>query len=1021
MCPPAATTMKTKAKRKVAVVGTGISGMAVSLALATDESVALTVFESSRVPGGHTLTVDVCPGDASVSGGGGAGGASGEDAGSERGGGGALSSAEGTTNGIGEGIDLGFQVFNLTTYPQLTGFLEYLGIDSEPSEMSFSLSVGQGRRKGSSSASQHSLLRSLEWGSNSLFAQPSNALSPSFLTMLYEVLRFGREAPKVLEDRDGRYGSMRLGAYLEERGYSEGFKRDYLLPMCAAVWSVPNGQVLKFPVQMLVRFWVNHHLLDVVRRPCWRVVKGRSRRYVEAVMGRLGARGAKVRLGSRVVGVGRGDGRLVVTYEEGGKRQMETFDEVVLATHSDVSLGILGAGRDGDGEGEGGCDHGFGELTEVLGKIPYSYNDVYLHTDPSLMPVRKAAWASWNCVEARGDDDKEDNEDNEDNDSPVCVTYWANRLQDLRGATKDYFVTLNPVHAPAEETVLRKMVLSHPMFGEASVEAQQRVSEVQGRHGVYLCGAWCGYGFHEDGIRSAVAVLEKMGCAVPWAPSPVCSPKSGIVDMVAMKLFDTFAKAAIKTGKLRLILPNGEEMVYGEPAGPVGGAAEAWRDRPPLNATVRIYDVAFFRKIIMRHDTGLGESYMDGDFEVIQGLGGSGDLGSMMAVITANAHSLEANRGMMGVFNRIGDVLLTWSHARRSNTAAGSKRNIEEHYDAGNSMYKAFLDDTMTYSCGVWQDQGGRTTESLQQSQFNKLDALIRKADIRAGHKVLEIGCGWGSFAMRAASTTGCHVVGLTLSKEQLAEATQRVKEAGLEDKITLLYCDYRDTPDLGTYDRVVSCEMIEAVGHEHLPAYFATIGAALKPGGKCAIQVIAAPDYRYDEYCKSSDFIREHIFPGGHLPSMGACVKAAEGTGLSVHASVDIGEDYAVTLRKWREAWEAKREYIVSKLGYSERFWRKYRFYFVYCEAGFDSKYIHTFQVTWVKDGAFTLSDAQLKQALELSKGGKVPVASEASWFGWTVSCAGWATSLALSAASAAWSTAFGDSGRASTKTKAA
>jgi cyclopropane-fatty-acyl-phospholipid synthase len=941
-----------RASRSIAVVGSGISGLATALALAMRDGTKVTVFESEATCGGHTLTDTASTTECD--------------------------------------IDLGFQVFNLTTYPQLQGMFEFLGIDSEPSEMSFSLSVNGG---------------ALEWGSNSLFAQKSNAVSPNFLKMLVEVLRFGREAPSVLQEgNEAVYAGMSLETYLEKHGYSETFKRNYLLPMCAAVWSVPSRQVLAFPVKMLIRFWVNHHLLDVMRRPCWRVVKGRSKSYVDEILGRLSSRGASVKLGARVVGVERCDGGLVVSYVNhgtagsntravSGEMLMDTFDEVVLATHSDVSLEILKKGN---------VDGVFADFTEVLAKIPYSYNDVYLHTDSSLMPTRREAWASWNCVEARKCTNGGSAIDPANLDAPVCVTYWANRLQDLPNATKDYFVTLNPVHSPEPSSVLRKMMLSHPIFSEASVEAQRQVKSLQGRHGIYLCGAWCGYGFHEDGIRSAVAVLEAINCPVPWTPSPVCSPKVSIVDTMAMKVFDTFAKTAIKTGKLRLILPNGEELVYGSPAPPAGGQSEAWRGRPPLNATVRIYDVSFFRKIILRHDTGLGESYMDGDFEVIDGLGGSGDLGSMMAVITANAHSLEANRGLMGVFNRIGDTLLTWAHARRSNTAAGSKRNIEEHYDAGNSMYKAFLDETMTYSCGVWQSEDGEITSSLKESQLNKLDALIRKADIRSGHKVLEIGCGWGSFAMRAASTTGCHVVGLTLSKEQLAEATQRVKDAGLEKQVTLLYCDYRDTPDLGTYDRVVSCEMIEAVGHEHLPAYFATIGAALKPGGQCAIQVIAAPDYRYDEYCKSSDFIREHIFPGGHLPSMGACVKAAQGTGLSIHGSVDIGEDYAVTLRKWRKAWEDKKDYIISKLGYSERFWKKYRFYFIYCEAGFDAKYIHTFQVTWVKDGKFTLSDAQLKEVLELSKGGKVTGSGQGSL--------AWATSTLVSAGSTVWSKLFAD-----------
>jgi len=845
-------------------------------------------------------------------------------------------------------IDLGFQVFNLTTYPHLVGMFEELGVDSEPSEMSFSLSVDSG---------------SMEWASHGLdtvFAQKKNALSPSFMRMMYDVLRFGREAPKVLLEKNQHvYKGMNLKEYLEMHGYSQSFQRNYVLPMCAAVWSVPASKVLEFPICTLIRFWVNHHLLDITMRPCWRVVKGRSKTYVDKIVDEL----ADVRLECPVVSVTKNTSSngVVVTFDQhtsdgGVSRQVEEFDKVVLATHSDISLKLLSNSEQNKDQ------DAFKVLTEVLEKIPYSYNDVYLHQDESLMPKNHATWASWNCIEAREGVKNQ-------LDAPVCVTYWVNRLQNLgSGPIQNYFVTLNPVHEPAPEKVLRKMVLSHPMFGQESVDAQAKVKKLQGHEGVYLCGAWCGYGFHEDGLKSAVEAVEAMGGEIPWKPSPVCSPKVGLIDYIAMKLVDSFFKVSIQRGKLRLILPSGEELVYGTSAPPVGGDAEAWRDRPPLNATVRIYNVAFFRKIITRSDTGLGESYMDGDFEVITGLGGSGDLGSLMAVITANAHSAESNRGMMGIINKIGAKSLLWAHAQRSNTAVGSRRNIEEHYDAGNSMYKAFLDETMTYSCGVWKNG---TAKSLKESQENKLDALIEKADIQEGHKVLEIGCGWGSFAMRAASTRKCHVVGLTLSKEQLAEAQKRVKAAGLEDYITLLYCDYRDTPDLGSYDRVVSCEMIEAVGHEHLPAYFATIGAALKPGGKAALQVIAAPDERYEAYCKSSDFIREHIFPGGHLPSMGACVEAARGTGLSVHDMVDIGEDYAVTLRKWREAWEAKKQHILE-LGYSERFWRKYRFYFLYCEAGFDAKYIHTYQVSWVKDGEFTLSDEELKMALHLSKGGK-------------------------------------------------
>eukprot|EP00879_Flechtneria_rotunda_P033158 GHRR01036696.1.p1 GENE.GHRR01036696.1~~GHRR01036696.1.p1 ORF type:complete len:424 (+),score=170.94 GHRR01036696.1:203-1474(+) len=346
-----------------------------------------------------------------------------------------------------------------------------------------------------------------------------------------------------------------------------------------------------------------------------------------------------------------------------------------------------------------------------------------------------------------------------------------------------------------------------------------------------------------------------------------------------------------------------------------------------------------FKKIVQRTDVGLGEAYMDGDFLV-------DDLAGFMAITVANARNLESQKGMLGMATWINDKLLAAAHVRRSNTREGSRKNIEEHYDAGNAMYATFLDQTMTYSAAIHtKDQNG----DLQAAQIAKLDAVIAAAGIGPDDHVLEIGCGWGSFAIRAASVTGCRVTGLTLSKEQLAEAAARVAAAGLSNKVTLLLCDYRDCPGLGTYDKVVSIEMIEAVGHEHLVSYFATISAALKPAGKAVIQVIAQPDKRYEQYCRSSDFIKEHIFPGGHLPSMGAMVEAARGTDLAVTALQDIGSDYAITLRAWRAAWNTNKKQILD-LGYSNSFWLKYDFYFAYCEAAFDAKYIHDFHITWEK-----------------------------------------------------------------------
>lgn len=795
--------------------------------------------------------------------------------------------------------------------------------------MSFALSVDGGR---------------LEWASHSLdtiFTQRGNVMSPSFLAMIRDVLRFGREGPKVLDPEVAhRYASVTLGEYLTTEKYSSAFIDNYVLPMCAAVWSVPASQVLKFPVTMLIRFWANHHLLDITQRPVWRVVKNRSREYV----GRATSELPEVKTSTPILSVKSlgPHGPVHVVSADGTSTE---YDAVVCATHSDVALKILGS-------------DGPSSLLDVLRGVPYNDNDVWLHTDASLMPRQRKAWASWNCLTGIG---------TEAMDRDVCVSYWVNSLQCLPSEAPDLFVTLNPVHEPAPNTVIRRLRLAHPVFGEASVAAQARLPSVQGTGGIYLAGAWCGYGFHEDGILSAIKVLEAMSGTLPWVPRAT-SPKLSWIDSTAIRMFDRFAKASIHTGRLRLILPTGEELRYGTAVEPFN--AESWRGRPPLDATLRIYDAAFFRKIISRHDTGLGESYMDGDYEVIPDLGeaqSGGDLGALIAIATANATNIESMRGLLGVFNRLGSRALHLAHLGRSNTVSGSRKNIEEHYDAGNAMYRLFLDDSMTYSCGIWDD--GRAKD-LYTSQMNKLDALIEKAGITAEHHVLEIGCGWGSFAIRAATKTGCRVTGLTLSKEQLTEATARVRIAGLADRVTLLLCDYRDCPRLGTYDRVVSCEMIEAVGQEHLRAYFLMIGAALKPNGRAVIQVIAEPDERYEAYCASSDFIREYIFPGGHLPSVGACVESARGTGMSVHGCDDIGPDYAVTLRAWRAAWEAKKSQVLD-LGYSERFWRKYRFYFAYCEAAFDARYIHTFQMTWIKDGEPTLTDQDVVSAMERSKQG--------------------------------------------------
>ncbi|CAD7695206.1 unnamed protein product [Ostreobium quekettii] len=840
--------------RRVAVIGAGVSGLATAWLL-NRAGERVTLYEGCARCGGHTLTdgSGPCP------------------------------------------VDLGFQVYNLTTYPNLVGFLEELGIDTEPSDMSFALSLDGG---------------AFEWASTGLgavFAQRENVFNAGFWRMIWEVVRFGQLAPQVLEAKNAElYDDMDLGTYINQEGYGEVFKQCYLLPMCAAVWSVPFSIAMQYPVKVLVRFWVNHHLLDLFQRPLWRVVKNRSVDYVDRVLKDL----PDVRTGQAVASVAAVDGdRIVVTTKDGSK---DEFDAVVLATHSNTSLSLLGNGASADER-------------HILSSIPYQDNVVYYHSDTSLMPKRRSTWASWNFLGTSVSQQDED----------VCVTYWLNHLQNLPAGTPDVFATLNPRVPPHKDKTFSRVTLAHPIFTAAGCSAQTQLHKIQGKRGLYFAGAWCGYGFHEDGMKSAIAVAQLLGAEVPWKPIST-SPKVDWIDWMFMRTFDRFAKIGIRNGSLRIILPSGAELQYGE-----GGHEQLegnWHGRPRARATIRVLKMAFFRKIVIRHDSGFGEGYMDGDFEV-------DDIGGLLAIAVANAANMQNKRGALGFFNWMGDRLLHLAHLRRANTIVGSRKNIEQHYDAGNDMYKLFLDETMTYSSGIHNP--GKT---LQEAQLKKLDVIIAKAQITSTDNVLEIGCGWGSFAIRAAQSTGCTVTGLTISKAQLGEAQARVKAAGLEDRVKLMLCDYRQCPGAGTFDKVVSIEMIEAVGHENMDGYFATIWRMLKPGGAAAIQAISVPDERYKAYCGSSDFIREHIFPGGHLPCLQLVSDLARRHGMSVHDANDIGLDYAVTLRQWRASWEERKEELAA-LGYNEWFWKKYRFYFAYCEAAFDAKYIHNFQIVLRKD----------------------------------------------------------------------
>ncbi|AQK48315.1 uncharacterized protein [Zea mays] len=857
---------------RVAMVGSGLSGLVAAHELARSGGVRVTVYEKEdHLGGAKTVAVD---------------------------------------GGAEEGrvlVDLGPVVFNPVTSPNLMEWFERLGVEMCTSDMSFSASM----RLNKSS-------ESFEWGSRSgmsgVLAQKSNLLSPRFWLVVHEIFKFKNHALKYLEDhRSGPNRNETLGQFILSHRYSQLFQDAYLIPMCACIWPSPSHEILGFPALFVLSFFRDNQLLEILSGSKWLTVKGGSGSYVNKIREELESNGCQIKIGCEVNSISKSNDGYQILEVDGS---VETYDRIIIGINAHDALKVLGA-------------EATNEELKNLGAFHFIRSIAYLHSDESLMPRNSSAWSARNFLGTTS--------------SGVCVTSWLNILENIESAGP-LLVTLNPPRVPNH--VLLKCHISHPIPSIAAAKANLQLNSIQGKRGIWFCGSYQGYGYHEDSVKAGkAAALGLLGrkCDLLSNPKPMVSSwtEAGARLLVARSL-DQY----ITIGNFCILEEGGTTFSFGKAC-----------EKCHVKSAIRVHDPQFYWKAATEGDLGFASAYINGQISFVDHRKG---LVNLVRIILANR----------GEFKRLsstasGNTRKAWwspllgitgvsfakyflRHALRKNSVSKARKNISEHYDLSNDFFALYLDPSMTYSSGIFKV----AEESLETAQLRKLDSLINKAKVEPGHHVLDIGCGWGTLAIRLVKQTGCKYTGITLSEEQLKYAKRKVKESGLEDRITLLLCDYRQLPAGDKFDRIISCEMIEHVGHEYMDDFFGCCEYHLAEHGLLVLQSIALPEELYDKMRMRPEFLKTYIFPGGCLPSLGRIVSAmSNASRLNIQHLENIGDHYYTTLMNWRDNFVANRE-KASALGFDDKFIRTWEYYLSYAAALFKSRTAIDYQIVFARPG---------------------------------------------------------------------
>nr|KAJ0201154.1 hypothetical protein LSAT_V11C600319950 [Lactuca sativa] len=483
-------------------------------------------------------------------------------------------------------------------------------------------------------------------------------------------------------------------------------------------------------------------------------------------------------------------------------------------------------------------------------------------------------------------------------------------MQNLDDNELPFLVTINPFETP--KSTLHKWSLGFSIPSVAATKAVLELNYIQGKRKFWFCGGYQGYGILEDGVKAGIVAANgilKNSCEILNNPKTMVP---SLMEVGARSLVIGFLRHFISIGTLILVEEGGATFTF-----------EGTRKKNPLKVYLKIQNPRFYWKLATEADLGLADAYINGDFSFVD--------------------KIE------GMLNMI------------MNSITQARKNISHHYDLSNEFFSLFLDETMSYSCALFKS----ADEDFKAAQMRKIYSLIQKARVDKDHQVLDIGCGWGSLAIEIVKQTGCKYTGITLSEKQLKYAETKVKEVGLEDQIKFLLCDYRQLPDTSKYDRIISCEMIEHVGHEYYEEFFRCCESVLAEDGIFVLQFISIQDARYDELRRTPGFIREYIFPGGCIPSLTRLTSAmAASSRLCVEHVENIGAHYYQTLRHWRKNLMQNQSKILA-LGFNQEFIRTFECYFDFAAAGFKTKTLGDYQVVFSRPGNIATFGDPYKDAI--------------------------------------------------------